>query len=56
MNITLYAALMVFITIAALAAHQTLIALLASALLMAGLFLYRYQNHTAVREWMEKYF
>lgn len=56
MTIILYAALMVFITVAALATHQTLVAVLVSGLLMAGVFVHRYQNHPVVREWMEKYF
>lgn len=56
MIITFYVAFMVFISIAALAAHQMLVAVLATGLMMIGGFVHRYQDHPVVREWMEQYF
>lgn len=56
MTLTVFSVLMVFITMAALAANQTVVAVLAFILLMTGWFVYRHQSHPAVREWLEKYF
>lgn len=56
MNLVLYILSMLIIMAGTIAYSQLSVALFAFVLLVAGVFIYRFQDHPAVREWVEKYF
>lgn len=51
-----YALTTVLITSASFGTHEYGVGCLALGLGMVGLFVYKNQNHPAVREWLERYF
>lgn len=51
-----YTLITVLITSTSFGAHQYGVGCLALGLGMIGIFVYKNQNHSAVREWLERYF
>ncbi|MDD3597775.1 hypothetical protein [Sulfuricurvum sp.] len=54
--VLLYSFLMLLIILSALWADVLVVGMLAFGLWLGGLFVYRYQNHPVIREWLEKVF
>lgn len=52
----LFISLMIIIAVGALTAHQISVGILALGLLMLGVFIYQFQDHPTVQEWLEKHF
>ena len=52
----LFIFLMIIIAVGAFTAHQISVGILTVWLLMFGVFIYRFQDHPAVQEWLEKHF
>lgn len=52
----LFVFLMIIIALGAFTAHQISVGILALGLLMFGVFIYQFQDHPAVHEWLEKHF
>jgi hypothetical protein len=56
MKIFTFVVMMTLITSAAFASHEITVGILALGLLMLGVFIYQFQDHPAVQEWLERYF
>jgi hypothetical protein len=52
----LFISLMIIIATGAFTAHEITVGILALGLLMFGVFIYQFQDHPAVQEWLEKHF